>query len=127
LRDDGRAAKKGWFVGSFIEPTDGPHNTKDVEIKFWEFEKGPPDPPHPFKRSSSFEFTLILSGRVRACVSGETFELSAGDYVVIPPQTPNNTVVEILDTAEGLTVKAPSPDRKEELKWSCCSSEAPTD
>jgi hypothetical protein len=38
----------------------------------------------------------------------EELILSGGDYVLIHPGTPNNTVLEVLEDARILTVKAPS-------------------
>ncbi|HCH34619.1 MAG: hypothetical protein UY35_C0023G0015 [Candidatus Saccharibacteria bacterium GW2011_GWC2_48_9] len=97
-------AHRGWFVGTFIEQ--GAARTGDVEIKYWEFPLGPTS--HDTKVSAIFECTLILTGRTRAVIDGQEVILSAGDYLAIEPGTPNNTVVEILEPASGLTIKAPS-------------------
>jgi len=97
-------AHRGWFVGTFIEQ--GAARTGDVEIKYWEFPLGPTS--HETKVSAIFECTLLLTGRTRAVIDGQEVILSAGDYIAIEPGTPNNTVVEILESASGLTIKAPS-------------------
>ena len=58
--------------------------------------------------SAIFECTFILKGSTKAFIDGKEVVLSGGDYVVMQPGTPNNTVAEILEDAAGLTVKAPS-------------------
>jgi len=83
-----------------------PRRTGDIEIKYWEYPAGPTE--HPAKISKTTEVTFILKGETVAEIDGERLVLKAGDYVVISPDTPNNTVVEILSNAAGLTVKAPS-------------------
>jgi quercetin dioxygenase-like cupin family protein len=94
----------GWIMGKFMEA--GPRSTDDLEIKYWEYPKGPAD--HGYKSSATIEVTFILKGATRAEVDGEEIVLNAGDYVIIQPGTPNNTVLEVLADAAGLTVKAPS-------------------
>jgi uncharacterized cupin superfamily protein len=84
----------------------GPRRTGDVEIKYWEYPVGPTG--HRAKISKTTEVTFILEGETVAEIDGERLVLRVGDYVVIQPDTPNNTVVEILSNAAGLTVKAPS-------------------
>jgi mannose-6-phosphate isomerase-like protein (cupin superfamily) len=87
---------------------EGDHRrTHLVEVKYWDFHTLGPSG-HAGKTSTAFECTLILKGRVRADLGGTLLELGAGDYVVIPPGVPNNTVLEILEPAEGITIKAPS-------------------
>jgi quercetin dioxygenase-like cupin family protein len=105
FRDDSRhGVNHGWIVGSFIE--DGPRRTKNVEIKYWEYPRGPTG--HERKVSGIIEVTFILKGKTLAEIGEERLVLEAGDYVVIRPDTPNNTVLDILEDAAGLTVKAPS-------------------
>ena len=95
---------RGWFIGTFIES--GAAKTDDVEIKYWEFPIGATT--HDTKTSAIFECTIILSGRCRGVVDGQDIELKAGDYIAIPPDTPNNLVVEIIEPTSGFTIKAPS-------------------
>lgn len=107
LSDDAKKlGRRGWVVGAFF---DGPdvRRCADLEVKYGEFRQGA-DPQHPTKVSATTEFTLILSGAVRAVVGSDELILSEGDYVLIHPGTPNNTVLEILEDACILTVKAPS-------------------
>ena len=69
------------------------------------------------KESAIIECTFILSGKVKGIVAGEEVILEAGDYIVIEPGVPNNLVIEILEYATGLTVKAPSdPSAKRVLE-----------
>ncbi|WP_457181045.1 cupin domain-containing protein [Mycobacteroides abscessus] len=107
LSDDAKKlGRRGWVIGAFF---DGPdlRLCADLEVKYGEFLKGA-DPEHLAKVSATTEFTLVLSGAVRAVVGSDEFILSEGDYVLIHPGTPNNTVLEILEDACILTVKAPS-------------------
>lgn len=97
-------AHRGWFVGTFIEK--GAAHTSDVEIKYWEFPIGPTT--HDTKVSAIFECTLVLSGKIRGTIDDAEITLSAGSYIAIEPNTPNNLVVEILEPSTGLTIKAPS-------------------
>jgi len=102
----------GWIVGKFKD--EAPRKNNEVEIKYWEFETGFTD--HPTKESAIIECTFILAGKVRGIVASEEVILSAGDYIVIEPGVPNNLVIEILENATGLTVKAPSdPSAKKVL------------
>lgn len=111
---------RGWFVGTFIE--EGAAKTSDVEIKYWEFPVGPTT--HDTKESAIFECTLILTGKTRANIDGDEVILSAGDYIAIEPGTPNNTVVEILESVTGLTIKAPS-DPAQKRSSRCSNTKKP--
>ena len=86
---------------------DAPRKNDEVEIRYWEF-KAEQETKHPTKVSSIIECTFLLKGKTRCLVDGSETILNAGDYIVIQPGTPNNTVVEILEDAAGITVKAPS-------------------
>lgn len=104
---------RGWIVGTF--KSEPPRKNDAVEIMYWEFQAVLPTN-HPMKKSSIIECTFILKGKTRAIIDGQDMILSAGDYIVIEPGTPNNLVVEILEDAAGLTVKAPSdPSAKQVL------------
>ncbi|OHU47256.1 hypothetical protein BKG82_26745 [Mycobacteroides chelonae] len=106
--------RRGWVVGAFMDPGDARHCT-DLEVKYGQFRRGQ-DPQHRAKVSSTTEFTLVLSGTVRAVVGSREMVLSQGDYVLIHPGTPNNTVLEVLADAIIFTVKAPSdPGAKQAL------------
>jgi quercetin dioxygenase-like cupin family protein len=83
-----------------------PRRTDDVEVKYWEYPIGPTN--HGLKTSATLEVTLILKGKTIAEIDGKTFELSEGNYVVITPNTPNNTVSNIIEAVQGLTIKTPS-------------------
>lgn len=98
--------RRGWIVGAFFDEHDVRH-CRDLEVKYGRFRQGE-DPNHPAKVSSTTEFTLILSGAVRAQVGGREVILSQGDYVLIHPGIPNNVVLEVLQDTTALTVKAPS-------------------
>jgi len=104
-KEDGlNGPNRGWIVGNVNFELS--RTTEAVGIKYWQFEVGPTD--HPTKVSSIIECTFILKGKVRGTIDGQEVILNAGDYVVIRPGIENNTVIEVLEAAEGLTVKAPS-------------------
>ena len=105
-RDSSTIPREGWLIGAFFEPAQARH-TEALEVKFWSFPGGT-SPKHPTKVSDTTEWTLVLSGRLRASVGGESLELGPGDYVLIHPGTPNNLVDEVLEPTRGVTVKAPS-------------------
>jgi quercetin dioxygenase-like cupin family protein len=105
FRDDARRGQnKNWLVGTFM--ADGPRKTGAVEIKYWEFPVGPTT--HDKKISTTFEATFILAGEVRGEINDQPIHLQKGDYVVIQPGVTNNVVVQVIQAAEGLTIKAPS-------------------
>lgn len=107
LSDDAAGlGRRGWIIGAFFDSRDT-HHCLDLEVKYGEFRQGE-DSNHPAKASSTTEFTLVLSGAVRAVVGSDELILSQGDYVLIHPGTPNNTVLEVLEDACILTAKAPS-------------------
>jgi len=104
-KEDGlNGPNRGWIVGN--ANFDLSRTTEAVGIKYWQFQVGPTD--HPTKVSSVVECTFILKGKVRGIIDEQEVILSAGDYIVIQPGVKNNTVIEILEAAEGLTIKAPS-------------------
>jgi mannose-6-phosphate isomerase-like protein (cupin superfamily) len=104
-REDGlNEPNHGWIVGTFKDQA--PRKNEDVEIKYWEFPVGPTG--HPLKESSIIECTFVLEGSAKGILNGEAVVLSAGDYMVIEPGTPNNFPSDVLEYIVGLTVKAPS-------------------
>jgi quercetin dioxygenase-like cupin family protein len=103
---------RGWIVGTFMEG--GPRKTNEVEIKYWEFKAGE-DPRHGMKVSAVIECTLVLAGKTKCLVGAEEVMLGAGEYIVIKPGVPNNTVAEIIQDAAGITVKAPSDPSAKKL------------
>lgn len=105
IKDGVEGPYRGWLVGTFVD--NGPRKTDVVEVKYWEYAAGV-DTNHPTKTSSTLETTFILKGTVKAIIDNEEMILRAGDYVVIPPGLINNAVVETIEDAAGLTVKAPS-------------------
>lgn len=113
FREDGLTGpNRGWIVGTFIE--NAPRKNEEVEIKYWEFKAGEAVG-HGTKVSAIIECTFILKGRTTCKIGDDVIELKQGDYIVIQPGTPNNTVAEILEDAAGLTVKAPSDPTAKKL------------
>lgn len=106
FREDGlNGPNRGWIVGTFIDNT--PRRNEEVEIKYWEYKAGE-IVDHGIKVSAIIECTFILKGRTKCLVDSDEIELKQGDYIVIEPGTPNNTVAKILEDVAGLTIKAPS-------------------
>jgi quercetin dioxygenase-like cupin family protein len=50
------------------------------------------------------QIAICLSGRSRVTLGGETFEVSAGQAVVIPPNVPHSTV--ILEDSDMISAKS---------------------
>ncbi|SLH42011.1 cupin domain-containing protein [Mycobacteroides abscessus] len=101
-----RLGRRGWVIGAFFD-RDDPNYCTDLEVKFGQYRAGE-NPKHPAKISQTTEWTMILAGAVRAWVDGDQVTLHAGDYILIRPGIPNNTLVEVLEDVTVLTVKAPS-------------------
>lgn len=99
------ALRRGWLVGEFMT---GVRKTDKVEIKFWRF-KTSDNPNHPRKyQKTAIECFFIIKGKLEAEVAGDKVILSAGDYMVIPPEVPSNAILKILEDVEAFTIKAPS-------------------
>lgn len=113
FREDGlNGPNRGWIVGTFIE--NAPRKNEEVEIKYWEFKTGE-TVGHGTKVSAIIECTFILKGKTKCLIGDDIIELKQGDYIVIQPGTPNNTVAEILEDTAGLTIKAPSDPTAKKL------------
>lgn len=113
-RDGLNGANNGWIVGTFVDSE--PRKNEAVEIKYWEYSAGDTAKQY-LKTSAIIECTFILKGSTKCLVDDQEIILNAGDYVVIKPGTPNNTVAEILEDVIGLTIKAPSdPSAKKIVK-----------
>jgi quercetin dioxygenase-like cupin family protein len=97
--------QRGWLVGQF---KDGVRKTDKVEIKFWRFKKGEQTNHLPKHQDLAIESTFVLKGKIKGAIDGREIELEMGDYVVLPPGVVSNFPRDILEDAEGLTVKAPS-------------------
>lgn len=104
-KDAVEGGSKGWIVGSFMK--DRTRYSEEVEVKYWGYKAGMPSN-HPKKVSDTIEITFIIKGKTRCQINRVEVSLSAGDYIVIKPGTENNTVAEILEDTEGITIKAPS-------------------
>lgn len=111
--------RRGWLLGQFMnEKNPDKRGTDKMAIKFWRFEKDKPTN-HPAKyQRFAVECTFILKGRIRAQIDYNDIELTAGDYVVIPPNIVSNLAMTILEDAEGLTIKAPSCNPDDTVKLS---------
>jgi mannose-6-phosphate isomerase-like protein (cupin superfamily) len=104
---------KWWFVGHFI-PWGGCRKTEAMGLKYWKFSKGEEALHKPKKgEPGATECTMIFKGSVRGTIDGEQITLSAGEYVIIRPNTPSNLIEKVLEEPlVGLTIKAPNkPDQ----------------
>ena len=112
IKDDSQK-NKGWFIGPFVEP--GLRNTDALEIKAWHFATGPSS--HAAKsQREALEINIVTRGRLRGTVDGETIEISAGQFIVIPPGIKSDLPQEALEDSEGFCIKTPSiPEDKQEL------------
>jgi quercetin dioxygenase-like cupin family protein len=110
--DAHRIGRGGWILGVFFadDPKEAIRATDLLEVKYWSFERGGGQT-HAPKISETLEWSLILSGKVKALLGGDELILSAGDYVLIHPGTPNNLVAAVLEDTVALTIKAPSNPR----------------
>jgi quercetin dioxygenase-like cupin family protein len=100
---------RGWLLGSFA--TDQMRRVGEMEVKYWGFAPGVTE--HERKTSDTLEVTMLLGGAIRGEIDGQEFLFQEGQYVIIPPGVPNNTVIEALTPAWGITIKAPSdPEAK---------------
>jgi len=101
--------RRGWLLGQFMnEKENDKRGTDKMAIKFWQFKKDEPTNHKTKYQRFSAECTFILKGKLRARIDSNEIELVAGDYVVIPANIVSNLALEILEDAEGLTIKAPS-------------------
>lgn len=94
---------RGWFIGSFM--TDEASKTDVVEVKYAEFPVGPTN--HGLKISATYECSIFIEGKAKAIIDGKEYTVSAGEYIAIQPNTPNNLVAEILEPVKVFTIKAP--------------------
>jgi quercetin dioxygenase-like cupin family protein len=97
---------------------EGHRKTTAMGLKYWKYNKGE-EASHKQKNGEplSTECTLILGGRVRGVIAGEEITLSAGEYVIIPPNTPGNLIKEVLEgQVVGLTIKAPNDPKHDSAR-----------
>ena len=100
---------KEWLVGDFDKfANKNVRRVKDLELKYWKFNKGEEDRHKPKKQKSATEWTVVLDGEVRGVVNGEQVTLKRGDFIIIKPGVTSDLIGEIIKDVRGLTVKAPS-------------------
>jgi len=104
-----QVAKRGWLVGQFME--DGPFKDDNVEICYKTFTVGDPGDKlhqHPVGR----EYVIVLQGRAKFRVGDDVLEIKKGDYLTIPPGTPDQ-LIEIIEELTIVAVRTPSvPNNK---------------
>lgn len=92
---------KGWFVGIFME---GIRKTPLFEIKYFDSNISA----HATKISETLECTFVIQGQMSGIIDDKPITLKVGDYVVIPPGTPNNLAQKLSKDLKGFTIKSPS-------------------
>lgn len=101
--------RNGWLIGQFMnEKKLDYRGTDKMAIKFWQFKKGQITNHKTKYQKFATECTVILKGKIKARIGSEEMILLAGEYIVLPPNTISNLALEILEDAEGMTIKAPS-------------------
>ncbi len=104
-----KEGRKEWLIGQFMnEKTNDIRGTDKFAVKFWKFKKGQETNHPPKYQRFATESTFILKGKLKARIENDEFLFVEGDYVVIPPNTVSNLAIEVLEDAEGITIKAPS-------------------
>jgi len=98
------ASKKGWLIGSFLKKNN-PCFTEAVEVGWKELDTKTKIAKHIHKLAT--EITVIIKGSTTEIINGQQLVLKAGNYVIIHPFTPAET----LHAEEGtivLVIKTPS-------------------
>lgn len=95
---------EGWFLGQFIKS--GLRKTNLLEIKYWELKPGKTT--HKRKIQNSLEIIIILKGGIEGEINGGSITVKKGEYIVIAPNVPNNSVIKAVGRTKGITIKAPS-------------------
>ncbi|MFB6305027.1 MAG: cupin domain-containing protein [Haloferacaceae archaeon] len=87
-------------VGYELQPS-------EMRPNVWEFDAG--DATNRHRQGEQEELYVVLDGRLRMDVEGEAFEVTAGDHVVVPPESWRRLVAE--EESRVLVVGAPNvPD-----------------
>jgi quercetin dioxygenase-like cupin family protein len=97
-------SNNGWVIGEYKD--DPIRKTKDVEIKYFEFQEGITG--HDKKVSSVFEVNILFEGEFEGEVDDQPITLKANEYLVIPPGISNNVAKVAKKITRGITIKAPS-------------------
>lgn len=99
--------KADWVFGSFRE-LESLAKTEDFEFKYWSFKKGEKAHEPKFQVLAT-EYNFIIRGKIKGKVGNrEDIVLGTGDYIVIKPGEIINLQEEVLENAEGITIKVPS-------------------
>lgn len=79
----------------------------EMRPSVWEYDAGDANNRH--RQGEQEELYVVLDGRLRMEVEGEEFEVTAGDHVVVPPESWRRLVAE--EASRVLVVGAPNvPD-----------------
>lgn len=100
-----------WLIGHFFKDS---RRTDKIELKYWKFDVKTKKKHAPKLQKQSAEITILLKGKIRGYIENSKITLSATekdkDYVFIPAGLVSNLVEEVLEDAEGITIKAPSTE-----------------
>ena len=102
---------KGYFIGQFMGQRGFPElETEEVEVAWKTLPTNFSEEPHYHK--GGVEINIVIKGSYKAIVNGQELTLTAGNFLVVYPQT----VLQNVSAEEGtelIVVKAPSvPDDK---------------
>lgn len=105
--DDDSSVTRGWLVGYFIDPSEGPRSSTDVEVKWGIHPEGDkrPDWTSDDRRTT---LVLLVYGHFRVDLTdgGSTTMTRQGDYVMWGPGTDHSW--EALADSVVITVRWPS-------------------
>lgn len=105
---------KGWFFGHFM---DQPLlRSRAVEVAWQDVSGKKSNPTDRHYHRSSIEINVVISGRLRLSVNGNTKTVKAGEFLVVYPKTVVSDVTASAHT-EVIVVRAPSlPNDKKNLR-----------
>ena len=96
----------GWFFGHFMAGKGFPElQNENIEIAWKKVDHTLKDPIHIHKQC--LEVNIIIKGSYTVKVNGEVRKLSAGEFLVVNPNTPGE-VISCEDDTEIIVVKTPS-------------------
>ena len=104
---------RGWICGHFY-PRNSVFHRKDIEICLKKLPIGKTEKKH--FHLCSFEFLIVLSGKVVYNIGGKRHVLTAGNYYILEPKETEH-IVKVIEETTVLAVRLPSiPKNKISVK-----------
>jgi len=104
---------RGWICGHFY-PRKSVFHRNDIEICLKKLPLGKTEKKH--FHLCSFEFLIVLSGKVEYNIGGKRQVLSAGDYYILEPKETEH-IIKVIKETTVLAVRLPSiPNNKISVK-----------